>query len=48
MRLLALEITISSDLGFSEGLVQLMDVPVGPGCPESVAVPDRGVIGFAV
>lgn len=43
-KLLALEIMITNDLGFSEGLVQLMDIPVGPGCSESMAVPDgRGL-----
>lgn len=43
MRLLALEIMITNDLGFSEGLLQLMDIPVGPGCSESMAVPDMGM-----
>ena len=40
MILLAPEIMITNDLGFSEGLVRLMDIPVGPSCSESMAVPD--------
>lgn len=44
----AVEIMITNDLGFSENLVQLRDVPVGPGCSESMAVLDREMICVAV
>lgn len=42
IRLWALEIVIINDLGFSEGLVPLMDIPVVPGCSDSMDMPDAG------
>lgn len=39
---------ITNDLVFSEGLGQLMDIPVDPGCSESMAVPNGGMIGVTV
>lgn len=44
MRLLTLEMVITSDLDFFEGLVQLMDIPVGSSCSKSLAVPDGDII----
>lgn len=44
MRLMTLEMVTDSDLDFSEGHVQLMDIPVGCRCSKSLAVPDRDMI----
>lgn len=35
---------ITSDLDFSEGLVQLVDIPVGSNCSKSLSVPDGDMI----
>lgn len=43
-----LEIMITDDLGFSENLVQLRDIPVGPDCSESMAVLNREMVCVAV
>lgn len=48
MRLLTLEMVRTSDLGFFEGLVQLMDIPVGSSCSKSLAVPDGDMICVVV
>lgn len=39
---------ITSDLDFFEGLVQLMDIPVGSSCCKSLSVPDGDMICVVV
>lgn len=48
MGLLTLEMVITSDLDFFEGLVQLMAIPVGFSCSKSLAVPDEDMICVVV
>lgn len=48
MRLLTLEMMITNDLDFFEGLVQLMDIPVGSSCSKSLTVPDGDMICVVV